>query len=101
MNNLKHRQKIRENILEFIILYIETHGYPPSVREIGEGVNLKSTSSVYSHLTTMIKEGTLETDAKPGTPRALRVPGYKYVPTGSSTKEISSDMMEAENGETD
>lgn len=50
-----------------------------SVREIGDGVGLKSTSSVQSHLRRMFDEGIIETDAKFGSPRAIRVPGYRFV----------------------
>ena len=70
---------VKKKILDFIITYIKEHGYSPSVREIGDGVGLKSTSSVQNHLTQMIKSGMLETDAGVGIPRAIRVPGYKFV----------------------
>lgn len=77
---VEHGNCVRQRILEMIIDYIECHGYPPTIREIGDGVGLKSTSSVVSHITKMLDSGMLETDAEmPGTPRALRVPGYKFV----------------------
>lgn len=38
------------NILKFIVKHINTHGYPPSVREIGEEVGLSSSSTVHAHL---------------------------------------------------
>ena len=44
-------------ILEFIKQVILTKGYPPTVREIGEGVNLKSTSSVHAHLSNLESKG--------------------------------------------
>ncbi|MDO5540585.1 MAG: hypothetical protein Q4F83_11035 [Eubacteriales bacterium] len=68
----------REQILQYIIAYISQHGYPPTLREIGKGVGLKSTSSVQSHLNWMFACGTLETDAA-GSPRAIRVPGYGFI----------------------
>lgn len=71
--------KQREKILQYIIDYIQEHGYSPSIREICEGVGLKSTSSVHSHLVRMEKEGMIETDVGLGTARAIRVPGYKFV----------------------
>lgn len=40
----------QQAILEFIKEQILAKGYPPSVREICEAVNLKSTSSVHAHL---------------------------------------------------
>ena len=74
----------RQEILDFIISYITLHGYPPSIREIGAGVGLKSTSSVHRHILKMLDEGMIETDVDSliggtGSPRAIRVPGYKFV----------------------
>ena len=40
-------------ILEYIKSQILERGFPPAVREICEAVNLKSTSSVHSHLETL------------------------------------------------
>ena len=71
--------KQREKILQYIINYIQEHGYAPSVREIGEGVGLKSTASVHSHLVRMERDGMIETDVGLGIPRAIRVPGYEFV----------------------
>ena len=70
---------MKQKIYDFIVDYIQEHGYPPTVREIGAGVGLRSTSSVYSHLQKMIDTGMLETDAGESAPRAIRVPGYKFV----------------------
>ena len=72
--------EVRQKILDMIIKYIECHGYPPTVREIGESVGLASTSSVNNHIGKMMNSGMLETDVQvPGSPRAIRVPGYKFV----------------------
>lgn len=68
----------REEILVSIVGYIRRYGYPPTVREIGELVGLRSSSTVQIHLTKMIDEGIIETDAE-GCSRAIRVPGYKFV----------------------
>ena len=46
-------------ILEYIKSQILERGFPPAVREICEAVNLKSTSSVHSHLETLEKNGYL------------------------------------------
>lgn len=78
----KHGEKVREKILEAIVSYINEHGCPPTVREICGTVGLKSTSSVQSHLTRMLEDGVIETDAGIGAPRAIRVPGYKFVKIG-------------------
>lgn len=58
-------------ILEVIRDTVATRGYPPSVREIGDGVGLTSPSSVSHQLTTLVKLGYLRRD--PNRPRALVV----------------------------
>lgn len=78
-NNAIHGEKVRQDILEYIKQYIRQHSYPPSRREIGDGVGLKSTASVQSHINRMLSEGILETDVEAGSPRALRVPGMRIV----------------------
>lgn len=61
----------QKEILEFIKSEILTKGYPPAVREICEAVNLKSTSSVHSHLETLEKNGYIRRD--PTKPRAIEI----------------------------
>ena len=58
-------------ILEYIKSEILRIGYPPAVREICEAVNLKSTSSVHSHLETLEKNGYIRRD--PTKPRAIEI----------------------------
>ena len=60
-------------ILTYITNYHNKHGYMPSIREICDGVNVKSTSTVHYHLTEMFIKGVLETEAPLGAPRAFRV----------------------------
>ncbi|MES5820663.1 transcriptional repressor LexA [Streptomyces sp. RG80] len=60
-------------IVRCIMEAVERQGYPPSMREIGEAVNLASTSSVAHHLMTLERKGVLYRD--PHTPRAYRVRG--------------------------
>ena len=45
------RGDMQARILAYIQEVIDTRGYPPSVREIGEAVGLRSTSTVHGHLT--------------------------------------------------
>ena len=58
-------------ILNYIKDEILKKGYPPTVREICETVNLKSTSSVHSHLETLEKNGYIRRD--PTKPRAIEI----------------------------
>lgn len=66
----KISNKQRE-ILEYIKQEILNRGYPPAVREICEAVDLKSTSSVHSHLETLEKNGYIRRD--PTKPRAIEI----------------------------
>ena len=66
----KISEKQRE-ILEYIKQEILQRGYPPAVREICEAVNLKSTSSVHSHLETLEKNGYIRRD--PTKPSAIEI----------------------------
>ncbi len=69
-------------ILEFIQYKIENEGYSPSIREIAEKVNLKSTSSVHHHLNNLIEKGLLS--KKANQPRTLTsnkiITSFKTVP---------------------
>ncbi len=53
----------QQEILDFIKGFILDRGYPPSIREICEGVNLKSTSSVFVHLEGLEKKGYIKRDS--------------------------------------
>ena len=58
-------------ILEYIKSEIINRGFPQAVREICEAVNLKSTSSVHSHLETLERNGYIRRD--PTKPRAIEI----------------------------
>ena len=61
----------QKEILDFIKSELMNRGYPPSVRDICQAVNLKSTSSVHSHLETLEKNGYIRRD--PTKPRAIEI----------------------------
>lgn len=63
--------KKQQEILDYIKNEILNRGFPPAVREICEAVNLKSTSSVHSHLETLEKNGYIRRD--PTKPRAIEI----------------------------
>lgn len=68
MEDLSARQ---QEILEFILKEVQSKGYPPSVREIGEAVGLSSSSSVHAQLEKLEQLGYLRRD--PTKPRAIEV----------------------------
>lgn len=61
----------QREILDYLKSQIINRGYPPAVREICEAVQLKSTSSVHSHLETLEKNGYIRRD--PSKPRAIEI----------------------------
>lgn len=75
----------QREILEFVKGQIINRGYPPSVREICDAVNLRSTSSVHAHLETLTRNGYIRRDATK--PRAIEImdDGFNMI-----RKEIAS-----------
>ena len=67
----EHGKEVWERMCQFISKYIDDMGYLPTVREIGDAVGLKSSSSVYSHSTRLEIEGRIE--SKPNCPRTIKV----------------------------
>jgi repressor LexA len=65
---LTERQR---QILDFLTKYTDAHGYPPTVREIGEAVGLASPSTVHAHLANLERAGLLKRD--PTKPRAIEL----------------------------
>jgi repressor LexA len=63
--------KRQREIYDFVVGYVDGHGYPPTVREIGEAVGLASPSTVHAHLANLERAGYLKRD--PTKPRALEV----------------------------
>ena len=68
----------REHILDVIVAYMVRNGFPPTVREIGEAVGLKSSSTVESHLRKLELDGKIDRGAN-SEPRTIRVKGVRYI----------------------
>lgn len=76
---MSNGDETREKIKNYIVKYIKLHGYSPTFQEIGDAVGLCSKSSVSAQIKKMLDLGIIETDAEFGVPRAIRVPGYRFV----------------------
>ena len=63
----------QQEIWNYLVEYVDGHGYPPTVREIGEQVGLASPSTVHAHLANLERAGLLRRD--PTKPRALELIG--------------------------
>ncbi|MGH3044599.1 MAG: helix-turn-helix domain-containing protein, partial [Gaiellaceae bacterium] len=74
-------QRQRE-VYEFVLSYVDSHGYPPTVREIGEAVGLASPSTVHAHLANLERAGYLRRD--PTKPRALELTRRERTAAGAT-----------------
>jgi repressor LexA len=63
--------KRQREIYDFVVGYVDQHGYPPTVREIGQAVGLASPSTVHAHLANLERAGYVKRD--PTKPRALEL----------------------------
>ena len=67
----------QQEIWQFLVTYVDGHGYPPTVREIGEEVGLASPSTVHAHLANLERVGLIRRD--PTKPRAIELTGHRRV----------------------
>jgi repressor LexA len=70
----------QQQIWNYLVEYVDGHGYPPTVREIGERVGLASPSTVHAHLANLERAGLLRRD--PTKPRALELIGRERTEAG-------------------
>ena len=73
----------QENILRYIQHVLSTKGYPPSVREIGDAIGLRSSSTVHGHLARLEKAGYIRRDKDK--PRAIEIIHPDYIPESYSS----------------
>ncbi len=73
----------QQQIYDYILAFTGEHGYPPSVREIGAAVGLKSPSTVHFHLAGLEKAGVII--KAEGKTRAISMPGVRFGPVEEET----------------
>lgn len=71
---MQELSKMQQKIYDYLVSCIREQGYPPSVREIGEAVGLKSPSTVHFHLKHLEEAGVIEKGAGKGRALALAEP---------------------------
>jgi repressor LexA len=76
----------QQEIWDFLVDYVDEHGYPPTVREIGEAVGLASPSTVHAHLANLERAGLLKRD--PTKPRALELVGRERQETTATIERL-------------
>ncbi len=84
--------KRQQEIFDFIKRYSDTHGYPPTVRDIGKAVGLASSSTVHAHLANLEKLGALRRD--PTKPRAIEL----FDRVASSVVEATQRVVSRDGG---
>jgi repressor LexA len=72
----------QQEIWQFLVTYVDDHGYPPTVREIGQEVGLASPSTVHAHLANLERVGLIKRD--PTKPRAIELSGHRRVETSTA-----------------
>ena len=77
---MKELSKMQQKIYDYLVACIQEQGYPPSVREIGEAVGLKSPSTVHFHLKHLAEAGYIEKGAGKGRAIALINPPAPAIP---------------------
>jgi repressor LexA len=77
----------QQEIWQFLADYVDEHGYPPTVREIGDAVGLASPSTVHAHLANLERAGLLRRD--PTKPRALELVGRRRDPSVRETSQAA------------
>ncbi len=86
--------KMQQKIYDFIAETIARQGYPPSVREIGDAVGLKSPSTVHFHLKHMEEKGVINKGAGKG--RAITLKKAESSPTMQQTTVVKEIVVEPE-----
>ena len=76
----------QQEIWQFLVTYVDDHGYPPTVREIGEEVGLASPSTVHAHLANLERVGLIKRD--PTKPRAIELTGHRRVEAPGSESDV-------------
>ena len=79
----------QRQIWDFLVDYGDRHGYPPTVREIGDAVGLASPSTVHAHLANLERAGLIRRD--PTKPRALELIGRER--SGASRPTPETHML--------
>lgn len=74
---MKELSTMQRKIYDYIAFCIQEQGYPPSVREIGEAVGLKSSSTVHFHLKHLEEAGYIEKGAGKGRAITLKAPASR------------------------
>lgn len=81
----------QQAVLDFIISNVDEVGYPPTIREIGDHLGIKSTNGVNDHLKALERKGYLERqDGKSRALKPLRTPDGEIISDGESSPDVDA-----------
>ena len=80
----------QQEIWQFLAEYVDAHGYPPTVREIGDAVGLASPSTVHAHLANLERAGLLKRD--PTKPRAIELLDRVRGDVGGAVESVAGNV---------
>lgn len=86
--------RARKRVLDYVIAYTGQHGMAPSLREVGEAVGLLSSSTVWTHLQSLVKMGELEHQRN--SPRSYRLPAVSRPSVEVLQAELREALAQAE-----
>ncbi len=84
MESLTNRQK---DVLDYVKSYIVSHGYPPTVREIGSALGINSPATIHAHLKNLEKKGIIRKDNSKNRAIELLVEN-EYMPANEKVVEV-------------
>ena len=85
---MSKQQEREQKILSFMRKELKAKGYPPTVREIGTALGIKSTSTVHKDIASLVEQGYLRKD--PAKPRALMLVDSDTPDTAGEISNVSS-----------
>ena len=85
---MSKQQEREQKILAFMRKELKAKGYPPTVREIGTALGIKSTSTVHKDIASLVEQGYLKKD--PAKPRALMLVDSDTPDTAGEISNVSS-----------
>lgn len=59
---MKRKQELKIDILNFLVEFIKEKHYPPTIREVQEALDVKSTSTIHKYFGLLEKEGKIKID---------------------------------------
>lgn len=83
----------QQMVLDFIAEHLQDHGYPPTIREIGTSLGVRSTNAVFEMLAALERKGWIDRDSKSS--RGMRLRGATAAAARPARVTVADDAPEA------